>query len=169
MIKILLIGGYSNSGKDVCAQFFKQRGYVHLAFADLLKRNVMRKYGLSETKVFTQYGKKELIGGTTVREILIKEAELARSLDPDVFAKKVRDEILESDEKRFIISDFRFQNEYDVLAREFNVVSVRIERKSVPVLDYASEHALDNFKFDYTVENDGSLDELEDKLNVFLD
>lgn len=73
----------------------------------------------------------------------------------------------------WIITDMRFPNEMDGV-KERGGVCIRIVRK-LPDQDYTtlealhpSETALDNEEFDYTIYNNGSLDELWDRVSEIL-
>jgi len=105
----------------------------------------------------------------TVREVLqFVGTELFRNqLDPDVWLNSVflkpwaEDDIV-------IIADARFPNEA-VLGRK-NGLLISIERDTGLVSDgHKSENALDDYTdYHYTIDNNGSFDELRDKLDVIL-
>lgn len=92
-----------------------------------------------------------------------------RRVDNDWWVKKTAEEIKESDADVIIVTDFRFPNECTVLkellGEEFKVVSIKVERRAEEenemITNHASETALDDFKFDYEINNnedgDGAL------------
>lgn len=62
--------------------------------------------------------------------------------------------------RNIFVADMRFINEADML-REAGFVLVRIDRPDRPIdrdPNHISETELDNYKFDYVVENNGSLE-----------
>lgn len=65
------------------------------------------------------------------------------------------------DDWRYVLSEFEFID-------EFKGKTIRIIRPSVEAIDSPSETSLDNHKFDYTIINDGTLEELEEKVKVIL-
>ena len=65
------------------------------------------------------------------------------------------------------ITDMRFPNEYDAIKNKNGIV-IRINRPRVSVNDHSSEKALDNFKFDYVINNDGTLDDFKTKVEECL-
>lgn len=68
----------------------------------------------------------------------------------------------------WIITDTRFPNEADAI-REKNGVLIRVERPGVkPINDHPSEVGLDNWTFDYVINNDGDLELLSTKVKDIL-
>lgn len=65
------------------------------------------------------------------------------------------------------ITDMRFPNEYDAIKSK-NGIAIRINRPGVSVNDHPSETALDNFKFDYVINNDGTLEDFKIKVEECL-
>jgi len=65
------------------------------------------------------------------------------------------------------ITDMRFPNEYDAI-KSRNGIVIRINRPGVPVNNHPSETALDNFKFDYVINNDGTLEDFKIKVEDCL-
>jgi hypothetical protein len=65
---------------------------------------------------------------------------------------------------RFIVSDWRYCREHEVLAEElgefYNIFRVRIERPGVVQSADPSEHDLDGLTMDYVVNNDGKISDL---------
>lgn len=68
------------------------------------------------------------------------------------------------------IADTRFRNEADVIVSDGKGIVIRVTRPGVgPASDHISEHDLDDWDFDYVIENDGSLDDLETKVIEMVD
>jgi hypothetical protein len=68
----------------------------------------------------------------------------------------------------WIITDMRFENEFDaVKARGGITIRVNTNRAGF-VSDHPSETALDNHKFDFVIDNDGSISDLIDKVKEIL-
>lgn len=68
----------------------------------------------------------------------------------------------------WIITDTRFPNEAQAIKEKGGVV-IKVERPGVgPVNDHPSEVALKDYSFDYIINNDGSLDDLKEKVKDFL-
>jgi hypothetical protein len=67
----------------------------------------------------------------------------------------------------WVISDCRFENEAKAVKDKDGIV-VRINRASSPKGTHASEVSLDNWEFDYVLDNSGSLEELPEKVRTML-
>ena len=68
----------------------------------------------------------------------------------------------------WIITDCRFPNEFDAIKKSGGLV-IRVIRDGInPVNSHPSETALDSFEFDFTIDNNGSLDDLERNVNFIL-
>lgn len=68
----------------------------------------------------------------------------------------------------WIITDTRFPNELEAV-KKADGITIRIQRDTVvPKFQHESETALDNATFDFTINNNGSLEELTDNLKQIL-
>lgn len=67
----------------------------------------------------------------------------------------------------WIITDVRFPNEAQAI-QERNGFLIRVIRPGVPSLDHISETALDEYRFHYTIVNDGDLNDLREKVKQML-
>jgi hypothetical protein len=69
---------------------------------------------------------------------------------------------------KWIITDVRFPNEVLAIANTGGIM-IRVERPSVVSTDtHPSETALDNHRFDYTITNDGTIDQLIEAVRQVL-
>lgn len=68
---------------------------------------------------------------------------------------------------KWIITDLRFPNEYDAVKWRGGV-TLRVTRPGTEVGTHPSEIALDEFKFDWEIVNDGDLADLLEKVRTFL-
>lgn len=67
----------------------------------------------------------------------------------------------------WIITDCRFPNEADAV-RERGGVNIRINRPGIDYNNHTSETALDDYQFDYVIDNTGTVDELTEKVRQIL-
>ena len=83
----------------------------------------------------------------------------------------------------WVITDMRFPNEMDVVKAKGGI-TIRVNRKGFPIThsktgethllsreaftEHPSETAIDNHKFDYVIDNDGSISDLIDKVKEIL-
>lgn len=67
----------------------------------------------------------------------------------------------------WIITDLRFPNEFAVLKRK-DALLIRVVRPGLKYADHISETALDSYVFDEEIVNDGSIDDLIDKVKEVM-
>lgn len=196
---IVLVSGFSKSGKDVFADFLVKHNCIKYSFAEELKIHVAKKYNFDYNLTQTQEGKSTLINSdwiksnnstlttntttnttisnttisntTTIRDLLIAEACTFRLKNPNYYAIKLVEKINFIDKikdyrgelkKNIVISDWRYPNEYTFIKTAFNckVITVRINRHKESQVNSETEHYLDDFKFDYIIENKYSIEDL---------
>jgi phosphomevalonate kinase len=165
---ILLVSGWSNSGKSTVAELLKERyGARVFAFADQLKRIVADEFQFPFEWTQTQEGKQRLLSnGKSVRDLLIQRGQEIRAEKNDAgfFARLIAKQIsaLPMNETMLcVISDWRLVIELETLKQEFpdvKLFTIRIQREGQeksPVHDSLTEHELDVFPFDYILQNSG--------------
>jgi hypothetical protein len=159
---IILLRGFSNSGKDfvgdiICTQY----GYKQFSFADSLKKIVSDKYNIPLTLLYSQEGKKMIYNNNnniTYRQLLIDEALKLKETEPDIFAKHCCDMIRTINNEKIVITDWRFNNELDVLKQNFPdakiipVNVIRTNQHKSPIDDISEYHLMDR-KDDITIIN----------------
>lgn len=146
--------------------------YKAVAFADLLKFTVALIFNIDDYKnlwdeLFKNSENSLKIPGEdghilTYREILQRfGTEVGRSIHPDLWVKALFN-TLDKDGK-YIITDVRFVNEAEACL-ENEATLIRIER-NVDQMEHSSETSLDNYEhFDYVIDNNGTLEELINKV-----
>jgi hypothetical protein len=182
-VTIIALSGYATSGKDSVADILvEDYGFVKYAWADSLRAaaaalNPIVDYGtngefIRYNDVVAQYGYNEAKAMfPEVRNVLQRiGTEVGRNIIGDnvwvdATFKQIADERSLTD--NIVISDTRFPNEaYAVQARSESKNYVgRVNRPGVgPVTDHPSETSLDDFDFDFVIDNDGTLDDLRDQV-----
>lgn len=172
---IVLVNGFSASGKDTFSDFLVKAGnnFIKYAFADELKLDISEKYKIDYKLTLTQEGKNTYINNLNcnVRDLLISEAKKVTKQNPDFYVMKLAEKIKFTNtiqdyrgeiSKSIVISDWRFPNEYEYIANEFKnykIITVRINRNQVSPVNSKSENYLNDFKFDYTIDNKSTLSE----------
>lgn len=177
--RIYLLHAHAQSGKDTCAAIMKEeyekRGkrVIVIAFADYVRWSLEKYYGIKDYKTPE--------GRTLIQHFA---TDLVRKYDPTFWGRTVADLLLaiEDDFDYAIIPDWRFYNEYDVLAARFAphiIVQVLIDRPNNELTDnmtaeqrsHQSESELDNYKnFDYNIINEyGKLEETKKQLIMMID
>lgn len=176
---VIMLSGKSGSGKDAVANQmetqFNQMGYNTLVihFADLVKYYAIQYYKWD--------GEKDERGRNLLQGI---GTHMMRNYDPDYWALIVAEFIAaaKNDFDVVLIPDWRFLNEYDkVCDHNKNVFAIRINRynkdgspyinpaMTEEQLKHISETQLDDFVFDWVIENRGSLEDLEESTKLVIE
>ena len=101
----------------------------------------------------------------TVRELLQKFGTAIRNeICDDFWVKVCLKDYNES--QNWIISDVRFKSEIEGI-KQFNNITLRINNSSAGAGNHISEVDLDDYKFDYVINNNGSLEDLLFKVKEF--
>lgn len=172
---IIGISGKMGSGKDFIASKIKRHltsksiQSIQLAFADALKMEAIHNHGLDFKQAFPGAGQER---SSDTRQLLQNIGRQARDKDP-LYWTKIMDSTIRLHESRgvkaFVISDVRFENEAKWIKANRGII-IRVNapdrtRKRALVeaknnLELAdkiqadsSETALDDWKWDYIVDN----------------
>lgn len=175
---IIGISGKARSGKDTFAKMLAtelnvkaEESYILMAYAEELKVRCQQDFDLSYDQLWgddkevpdKRYPKPDGDGYWTGREIMQAYGQFMRTIDNDFWVKNLFRVIEDKGYTNVIITDLRHINEADAVAdREgFNIRVERTNRTEVHGTEHPSEVALDDYgKFDFTVVNDSSLDQL---------
>lgn len=185
-MKIIMISGKAGSGKDTVANFFKDeliasnKRVLVMHFADLVKYYA--------TQYFNWDGEKNEAGRNLLQEI---GTTVMRGRYPEYWAEiigKFIDAYTIPEHSFFdyiLIPDWRFINEYEVVydyaaIQNNETITIRIERyddaglkwknpnMTSDQLNHISECELDNFAFNWIIENRGTLEDLKNSANEIL-
>ena len=180
MATVLLLSGRAGCGKDAAASLLLDEvNFIRFAFADVLKQDVADRYGLSLSLFHTAAKDVPLpaFKGKTPRTLLLDHARIARSIDLDVYARRVATAIKEAialGHRRIVISDWRYRREYEFLERELmgyaTILCLRITRHvtDTPTINDPSEIDLVTQPMHGMIDNDASISDLRDALKSFL-
>lgn len=184
-MSIILLRGFSRSGKDFVGQILCDKyGYKRFAFADSLKKIVADEYDCDIDLLHSQIGKLQICENDllkrTYRQILIDEALRYRNIDPGVFAKHCCKKIYGANPEeipdKIVITDWRYQNEYDIIQENFPnhiIIPVNVQRLGQiesPINDI-SEYQLINRPDDYILVNnlDNTIHDEVNNLIIYID
>ena len=113
------------------------------------------------------------IVGSDLRESMI---DFMSKLIPDVneyrttfWANILASEIFNSDKECFIISDYRFDHEIIPFnTNDYKVITIKIKRNQTLESEstHKSNNGIDDYKFDFVYDNNGTLDELREFAKV---
>ena len=170
---LLAFAGQMYTGKDTSANIWIKHHsafkYSRIAFANGIKDICKSMLGLSDADVNTPDGKKRFVPeyGKTVREILQGVGEGMRSyVSRDIWVHvtmlKIQ-KVLELNDTSILVTDVRYPNELKAL-RNAGFTLIKLKRNTGVIDKHPSEQDLRDELFDYIVDNNGSLEELEEKL-----
>jgi len=167
-MQIIGIAGRAGSGKSEVAEYV--RGKIgpdlwRVAFADELKRLARRGFGWD--------GIKDAKGR---RLLQVLGTDCGRAYNPQIWIQKWRDRVemvTEWGATVIMADDVRFENEAAEIHRMGGVV-VRVNRPIIdgvtdcPPDDHVSEQPLPQDCIDYTIRNDGTLEQLRGLVDLVL-
>jgi len=178
-MRILMISGKSASGKDTVADFMERlltdRGerVLKIHFGDLVKALLRACYGWN--------GIKDAEGRSMLQKL---GTDIMRNRYPTYWAEVVSKFISATymDWDWVLIPDWRFINELDTIC-EYNhdVTTIRVERitkdgeailnpdMTMRQAEHQSENELDDFVFEWVIENSGTLEQLYDSAVAVLE
>lgn len=176
----MIIGllGKKQSGKDTSADYLnKKYNYNKCAFANLLKETCKVLFDLSDEQVYGEL--KEVIDQrweTTPRHILqFVGTDLIRNQISSLVPKMEKDFWIHSllnkmqNDKKYVISDARFQNEVDMIKNKKGII-IKLIRNNINSGDlHISESGIDLIQnFDFVIENNGTIDDLYKKIDDII-
>ena len=177
-MKVYLISGYIGSGKSTAGILLQglMPDAITVAFGDAVKDDIARIYNFDRRLCDSQLGKLTPIvtpdGVTkTIRQLLIEHSAHMKCIKQDngIWAKIVAEGM--SSEFNWIIHDWRYKKEYEVLKEHFpdaTLITIRINRSGVTPLTDPSEHDLDDYTFQYVIDNDGTRVDLRRKIQAII-
>ena len=191
MSNLIGISGKIGSGKDTAAEIIQHLTnpmgldmfpYEVKKFAGKLKTIASILTGIPVEKFEDQEFKKQYLGEDwnyqidkfnpiqkmTVRELLQKLGTdaLRDGLHTNVWVNALLADYNEN--SNWLVTDTRFPNEAKAI-KDLGGVVLRIERSTCQLGTHPSETALDDYTFDYVINNNGSKEDLEKELVKFLD
>lgn len=152
---LLGLCGYAQAGKDEIAKTLVQLGWSRVAFADPLKK-IATDIGWSGQK--DEDGRRLLQNlGVAIREHLHSDAWVIAG-----------EEAIEAAEGPVVVTDVRFPNEVQMVRRRAGMI-VRVVRPGIEAAnEHISEHAIAGVEPDAIFMNDGTLDEIPEKVLSFV-
>ncbi len=179
--RIVAFLGPKSVGKDTSADFLvKKYGYQKYALADPMKKAVQLLFNFSDEQLWGD--KKEILDPfwqVTPREImqfigidvLFNELgdrfpHLSKVDGKTFYIRSFETCTQKFPDDLFVISDLRMQEDVTAL-RKMGAVIIRLERPGVTATDsHISEESVNSVTgYDYTIINNGTIEELEEKIN----
>lgn len=177
---VVIVNGPPRSGKDTIAEYLSSRyGFVVKSFKDALYDETAKRYSVTRDWILNGYeDNKDLphdeLGGKTKREALIdtSENEIKVKHGSDFFGQRAAESCLnDKSNANIVFPDGGFEEEVvPVSWVSKRIFLIRIYRPG-KTFDGDSRSYLsgDNFQYVYDVHNGGTLDELYQKVDHFLE
>lgn len=171
--------GVKQSGKDTSADFMVKRfNFEKMHFAQPIKEACAILFNFNEKQLYGDLKEEDdsfwkvsprvvmqYLGTDVFRKDIQKIIPgIGDSFWVNVLIKKYQDKLKENSNCKIVIADVRFQNEIDTIHTLGGIV-IKIVRASVNSVDiHESEKNIENLQGDYLINNDGSLEDLYNKL-----
>lgn len=184
---LVILSGKINSGKSTAAKYIvNQFNYSKTAFAEHLKNTLYtflqsQNINISLEDFYTEEGKDKIIPlrfpnnlPSTVRGSMQWWGELMKEQLGDNFWIKYVIKKIQDSSSNYIIEDARFEYEItqirdSLLQFNYNIFTINIVSSRSKNNNHISETHLDNYnKFDFTIYNDNSLEDLYNNINNIL-
>ncbi len=173
---IIGITGRKRHGKDTLGDYLvKNHGYTKIGFADALKEACRHIFGFNDEQLYGDL--KEVddeFWKTSPRKVLQyvgtdlfrdQIANIMPDVKSDIWIKVVENKILQNPDKRYVITDVRFENELEFL-KKHNALTIKVQRDTLTNVDsHVSESYIDQLETKYKILNNGTLEELYQKLD----
>ena len=175
---VIGLHGKKGSGKDTFYRVLKESSEYSdriskVAFADPIKEQVNNIFTLPCENAYDLFKRSyidlpthRIYGRHIVREI----GMLMRSYNPHQFCKYVQQKVSENPDRIWVVTDVRFENEWEMLKDYYQSPIVHINRHSTEIDNHISEKPCEESVIDYVIDNNGSFGEFEENtLRVFED
>lgn len=171
-IPIIGLTGLAGSGKDSVRAVLQQHGYTGLAFADPIRamlRELLASAGISSMHMTARVLKEQPIPqlGVSYRQLAqTLGTEWGRALGADIWVRIATarmDEMLANTfgPMQFVISDVRFPNEEALIRQRGGQIWHVLRPGVAPVRAHESEAHAQAIAADYTILNNGTLEDLQ--------
>jgi hypothetical protein len=181
---IIGFAGAAGSGKDSSAEALSD--FKNLAFAKPLKDSCKILFNLTDPQLYDPKEKEEIIldsHGKSVWQIDEEEASprlilqkvgtdyLRNHVSKNFFINHMNQRIEQSENKNITITDVRFPNELDYVKSKGGIlikVTRPLQETLTELTEHVTEQGLPDELFDHVVVNDGTLEDLHNKIKEIL-
>jgi len=164
---IIGLAGSAGNGKDTAAAGL--HGFYHLAFAKPLKDGAKPLFDLTDEQLHGKLKEKpDPRWNVSPREIMQELGDHCRNYNPNFFITHMRFRITKAQSqgvKNIVITDVRYDNEAKLI-RELGGKVIKIDRNITTTKHsgHSSEQGIISDLVDYTVQNDGTIEQLIEKV-----
>jgi hypothetical protein len=182
-MKLIAFTGAAGSGKDTAAAILIHKyGYEKISFASAIKDAIAIIFGWDrnmlegatrESRAWREERDEwwsTRLGRNITPRLVLQQwgTELGRdTFHKDIWIAAVERKISQNPNKKYVLTDCRFINEADMIKNAGGKL-INITRRGVTLTGaHASEVGLPVELFDMVIDNDGSLDQFNSKINDF--
>jgi dephospho-CoA kinase len=176
---IIGLSGYAQSGKDTVAEhLISNFGYRRVAFADPIRMALYKLNPVVPVGEFSSTHLAQAVDGLgweetkrlspeTRRLLQVLGTEVGREMfGPDFWVNQAMNSFGKFD--KVVLTDVRYPNEYKAIKDRDGIV-IRITKPGTTAINaHESETALDNHGFNGTIVNDGSKEDLYEKIDNLI-
>lgn len=180
-MKLIGLSGRAGSGKDTVANYMVNNyNYTKLSFGKVLKDVVSCIFGWprylleGDTKESREFREKEDKWWSEHLKIKITPRIAMQKIGTDVFRMHFHQDIwlliLKKQITKYdkiVVTDIRFLNEYNMIKNMGGNV-FKISKSNIIKDTHLSENILDNIQFKYEIDNNGTIEELYQKIDNLL-
>jgi hypothetical protein len=150
----------------------EQMNFVATAYADELKNDLMKNFGLTRDQLYGNakevscFDLPKQVDGEywTPREIMQEYGQWCRKIEPDHWLRRLFEVIDRAQLDNVIVTDIRQMNEVQAVLNRggYHIRLNRDGRDSINNSNHETETALDeeNYRIDFHIDNSGTLDDL---------
>lgn len=176
---LLGLSSKARHGKDTFATMLasefqeqEQMSFVSLAYADELKNDLMKNFGLTREHLYgnlkevpdERFPKPDGSGFWTPREIMQEYGQWCRKIEPSHWVRRLYEVIDKEQLDNVIITDIRQMNEIQPIfdRKGYHIRITRENADKITNSNHETEIALDeeNYRIDFHIDNSGTLDDL---------
>lgn len=179
-VQLIGVTGKKFNGKDTIGNYLiSNHQYVRLSFADPLKEALKCIFGFTDEQLYGNL--KEVVDeywGVSPRDVMKyigtdvfrnKMEQLIPDIKNDIWIRVVERQILQlrktDPNVKIVITDVRFPNEINLI-KKYNGQIIKVNRQSVnnKIDHHESEKYIDSLYCDIMIQNDGSIDDVHQKI-----
>jgi len=163
---VIGFAGKAHAGKDIAGKYLVDKYYFkHYYFAKPLKEGCNKMFNLSDEQI---RNKEKVIEpwGRSPRELYqLLGTDVARTIDPNVWIKNAEMFYKNAIGFSVVITDVRFANEAKWIRDKGGiVVYINRQQKEIEANSHSSENGLSGNDVDVYIENDGTINDLYEKI-----
>mgnify|MGYP002507813318 CR=1 FL=1 len=180
---IIAITGLKRSGKNTLGSYIRDTyGFQEYAFAKPIKEVTSLLFGW--TQEYMEEHKEEIdeVWGVSPRQVMqyfgtedfqynFPKAfpEFEKRVGRTFWVKKFEQLLQQNGDTNFVITDFRFPHEQEILSK-YNAVTIKVINPAIKATDlHESESYIQKMKCDYNIMNDGTKEDLYEKARFLMD